>query len=343
VRKGGSVELNSIDDVPGTVILCEEPAADIQQFNAQPVHPDLYSYRREVLQDVQLSASIPEMSMSGKPPEGVTAAKALAALDDIVAEKLGQPLRCRERLLVDLGERVLEKVGEIAKRHRGKYVVRSENGHYLEELNWNDIKLPIGSYRLKCFPTNFLSQTPSVRYERLSEMHGNGEITELEFRALSEIPDLEADNDLETAPQDLVDMCIDAIMTKGETFLAEAFDDHALIVQRGAKAYNLARVQAPDKKEEPEKYREHTVRLKCLANYINSAINWLKPPAPSPNQAMGGPPQPTGPAPMGDMGPMGMMPPPGAPLPPAPPPGVNPFGPSAGPGEAISNGMPMAA
>lgn len=222
-------------------------------------------------------------------------------------------------------------------RHRGKYVVKSDGGKRIEELNWKDVGFQYGSYRLQVFPTNFLSQTPSVRYDRLSEMHQNGEISEMEFRSLSEIPDLEADNDLETAPQDVVDMCIEAIMEKKVAVVAEAFDDHALIVQRGMKAYNKARVEAPDPDDNPDEFREHRMKMKLLANYINSARNWLQPAPPSPTASVAGSVQSSGPV---DQGPMGMMPPPvGPPLqgPQAGGPPVNPFGPPTG--EMISNGM----
>lgn len=344
IRKG-TVNPAQLDDIPGTILEAEDPSTDVQQFNAQPVHPDIYSYRKDIVSDMQLTASVPEMSMNGRPPDGVTAAKALATLDDTVAEKLSQPLRCRERFHVAIGDRCLEMVSTIAKRHRGKYVVYADNGKMLEKMNWKDVSIPLGSYRLKCFPTNFLSQTPSVRYERLSEMHSNGEISELEFRSLSEIPDLESDNDLETAPQDIVDMCIDAILSDGKQFVCEAFDDHALVVQRGMKAYNMSRVQAPSPEEDPGEYKTHATRIKALANYINSAMNWLKPPAPAPNAAAPGTPppaQPGMPAPpgMADQGPMGMMPPQmGPPLqgPPGGPSGPNPFGPPMG--ELVSNGM----
>lgn len=337
IRKGGSVTPSELTDIPGSVMEADDPQNDVVQFNAQPVHPDMYQYRLQIQGDMQLAASVPEMSMSGKPPEGVTAAKALASLDDIVAEKLSQPLRMNEKFNCQIGYRCLQRVEAIAKRHRGKYVVKSDGGKRIEELNWKDVGFQYGSYRLQVFPTNFLSQTPSVRYDRLSEMHQNGEISEMEFRSLSEIPDLEADNDLETAPQDVVDMCIEAIMEKKVAVVAEAFDDHALIVQRGMKAYNKARVEAPDPDDNPDEFREHRMKMKLLANYINSARNWLQPAPPSPTASVAGSVQSSGPV---DQGPMGMMPPPvGPPLqgPQAGGPPVNPFGPPTG--EMISNGM----
>ena len=240
----------------------------------------------------------------------------------------------------DAGNRVEQHREECTKRHRGKYIVRSENGKVLEDIDYRKIELPVGSYRLAIFPTNFLSQTPAARYEYLSEMRGKGEISDAEFRSLSEIPDLEAQSDLDTAPQDVVDKCIDAILTKGRTFVAEAFDDHQLILIRGKNAYNLARLQAPDPDEEAEAYKQHTKRLKNLANYINSAINWLKPPEEAPNAAMGGPAPPPPPG-MPPVDPMTGAPLPGAapfapPMPGAPMGGPNPFQP--GPEEALSNG-----
>ncbi len=332
--KGSSMSLASLDDVPGTVIQVDSMDA-VKEWNAQPANEQVYAYRQQQVSDMQLVSGVPEMNMTGKVPDGITAAKALAMLDDVVSEKLSQPLRQREAFFVKIAERCLDAVRKIAKRHRGKYVVKSENGRFLEELNLKDIDIPFGSYRLRCFPTNFLSQTPSVRYDRLSEMRQRGDINEMEFRALSEIPDLEAENDLETAPQDIVDLCIDAILTKDKSFVAEAFDDHQLIVLRGGKSFNLARVQAPSPEEDPDAYKVHVRRLKNLTNYIMSAMNWLQPPASAPGVAgVGQGPPPAQPMPPG-MDAM-MQGPPGQPMPPNQSPPTNPFGPS--PAEAMSNG-----
>lgn len=335
IRKGGSVTPSQLNNIPGSVVEADNPREDVVFHNAQPIHPDVYMYRKDLVTELQLTSGVPDMALSGTPPEGVTANSALATLDDIVAEKLSQALRVREKVFVKLSERCLERVAEIAKRHRGKYVVYNDEGKMLEALNYKDVAIPFGSYRLKCFPTNFLSQTPSVRYQRLAEMQEKGQISELEWRTLTEIPDLEKETDLATAPQDVVDKCIDAILSKGRTIVAESFDDHALILRRGMSAYNLARVEGPDPEEDPEAHRKHETRLRALSNYIQSAANWMKPPPVTPNSAgVGAPP----PGPM-DTGMAGMVPPPIMPQPPpgmgGGPPGMNPYG---NPAEMLSNG-----
>lgn len=336
VRRG-AVNLNEINNHPNGIVEVDDPDGDIRPLQLQPAHPDVYTYRKDIFADLQITSGVPDMSLSGKPPEGVTANSALSTLDDLVAEKLSQPLRCRERFFVRIGEKALRMVGQIAKRHRGKYVVKAEDGRVLDTINWKDVNIPFGSFKLKCFPTNFLSQTPSVRYQRLTEMLQNGQISEIEWRALSEIPDLEHESDLKAAPQNVVDKCIEAIMTKGTPIIAEAFDDHGLIIKRGMSHYNIARLEVPDRAEDPEGYRRHQSRMRLLADYINSAANWMKPPPPPPNTAGVGQPSP-GPEQAMDMGMVGMVPPPAPPQPGGGgDPMVNPYGPP--PADAISNGM----
>jgi hypothetical protein len=346
IRTGS--EILPLDDTPGAIYHTADPNGDVRDWPGIPVPPQTYEYEDRLVQRLQMTAGIPEMQMNGKLPEGITAAKSISMLTDIVTERLSPTITARESASQGLARRILSAVRRIAKRHRGKYVVRtdSESGKVLEDIDWREIELPVGSYRLAIFPTNFLSQTPAARYEYLSEMRGKGEISDAEFRSLSEIPDLENQSDLDTAPQDVVDKCIEGILSKGKVFVAESFDDHQLIVIRGKNAYNLARLQCPDLDEDPEGYRYHQKCLKRLANYINSAANWLKPPEQAPGAAAGGMPPP--PDPMGgSMMPPGMPPPmdpmmgaaPFAPPMPGPPMGgPNPFGP--GPEELMSNGPP---
>lgn len=343
VRRGANINKAEVDDVPAAIIECDDPVNDIKEWNATPIHPDTYNYAASILQNMEKSAGVPETNLQGKPPEGISAAKALQLLDDLVAEKLTQFIRCRENFYCNIAEKCLALARRLASGGKYKVVAETHESRLIEEVDLESCNIPMGSYRLKVMPTSFLSQSPAARYEFLSEMRSRGDIDELEFRQLVDMPDLDAENDLETATVDIVDQSIEAILTRGLAFTAEAFDDHILIVQRGSKAYNLARIRAPEPSS--KEYPEYRDRLRALKEYILSGMHWLKKKEDeaAANQqaqaaAAGAGAPPGGPM---DMGPAGMVPgnpavpPPGGPPPGAPPP-VNLFAPAA----QLSNGAP---
>ena len=275
LRRQANINKAEVDDVAGSFIMVDDPATDVREWNPQPLHPQNYDWAQNILSNMEKVASVPETNLAGKPPEGISAAKALQLLDDIVAEKLTQFIRAREKFYCNIAEKCLQVSRRLA-GSGGTYKVLAETGEHreLEEVNLADCDIPIGSYRLKVFPTSFLSQSPSARYEFLSEMRQRGDIDELEFRQLVDMPDLDAENDLETATVDIIDQCVEAILSRGLAFTAEAFDDHVLIVQRGSKAYNLARLRAPE--QGTKEYKQHRERLRALKEYILSAMHWLK-------------------------------------------------------------------
>jgi hypothetical protein len=321
IKRQANINKAEIDDVSGSFIMVDDPTTDVKEWTPTPVHPDTYHYLDTILGNMEKAAGIPETNLQGKPPEGISAAKALQLLDDLVAEKLTQFIRCRERFYCNIAEKALDVARSLAVGGSYRVMAETGEGRLLDDVDLKDVDIKIGSYRLKVFPTSFLSQSPSARYEFLSEMRQRGDIDELEFRQLVDMPDLESENDLETATIDIIDQCIDAILTRGMAFVSEAFDDHVLIVQRGSKAYNLARLRAPE--QASKEHATYLTRLRALKEYILSAMYFIKKDedAAAANAqaqqaaAIGG--MPPGPV---DQGMLGMVPA----GPPAPPPAIAP-------------------
>jgi hypothetical protein len=338
-NRDSNIALMEVNDIPGSIILVDgSPNDAIHEWNATPATSQTYEYRTSIVADMLASSGIPELNAHGSAPEGIKSGKAIQLLDDIVAERLSAHMRVREKFYVDMAELALEVVRGIV-GSSGEYKVFATNSkRVLDEIDFQECDIPVGSYRLKVFPTSFLSKTPAARYDMLSDMRQRGDIDEIEFRQLLDMPDLDSENDMETATADIIDMCVDAILTKGMVFVAEPFDDHQLIVRRGMKAYNLARVQRPS---DGRKAKDYDKRLRALSDYITSAAKFMLPPQPPAGAGPAGA-GPAGAPPAGptDTGLAGMVPPqaPGAPLPPnGPPPQGNPYG---NPMESLSN-MPM--
>ena len=95
-----------------------------------------------------------------------------------------------------------------------------------------------------------------------------------------DLPDLQAENDLDLSDLQIIDRNIEAILVRQFPIIAEPFDNLAMILQRGVKAYNLARLNDAD-----------PVALELLRRYIQSAQDLqaaaAAPPPPAPGAAPG--------------------------------------------------------
>lgn len=318
IPRGANVSKAELDDIESGSIDYDGDKPPTE-WNAQPITQDAYTYRAGIPTDMLKFIGLSEMSAMGNIPPGVTAAKALQMSADVESERLGPMWNCREDFYCDLTMKALDAARSKAKNNGG-YVVKTSDRRIMESINLSDIDISEDEYEIQVFPTSLLSKTPSAKYDQLSEMRQRGDIDEDEFRHLLDMPDLDAENDLETSSVDILDMVIDSMLVEGVPCTAEPFDDWGLIVSRGAKAYNLERVRAATLKG--KELRESRRNLTYLRDYIVSAQNFMKPPAPDPmampmdpNAVSGvGPPPPAG-VPMG-------APPvvPGAGIPPMAPP-----------------------
>lgn len=323
-----NVDKSQLDDMESSAIDYDGDKPPTE-WNAQPITPDAYSYRTSIPTDMLKFIGLSEMSAMGNIPPGVTAAKALQMSADVESERLGPMWNCREDFYCDLTILALDAARRKAKSSGG-YVVKTADRRIMESIDINDIDIGPDEYEIQVFPTSLLSKTPSAKYDQLSEMRQRGDIDEDEFRHLLDMPDLDAENDLETSAVDILDMVIDSMLVDGVPCSAEAFDDWGLIVSRGAKAYNLERVRAATLKGKD--LRESRRNLGYLRDYIVSAQNFMKPPAPDPMAMPSDPNAVSGvgpPAPMGAVGPGGApmgAPPvvPGAGIPPMAPPSAMP-------------------
>jgi hypothetical protein len=156
------------------------------------------------------------------------------------------------------------------------------------------------------FPVSQLARTPAAKFGQLMDMLNAKAITIEQFKRLYELPDLEAENEIDTADCTAVDWAVDQMIFEGKPQVPDAFYNFTYAKERCRKWVNHLRQY-----EVPEK------RLQLLRNFL--AFMERK----EQEQAAAAAPAPTagGPGPMGPMGPppgTGPSGPPG--LPPPPPP-----------------------
>jgi hypothetical protein len=296
-------------------------------FAPQPFNPALNTQRREVCEDALNFAGVSTMSAHSQRPTGITAAKGLQVLDDVETERFAMFVRAYQAFCKEIGERILDVIRDIAE-DQGDYDVVYSGKRGNKDLKWaRDFSLDEQSYNVKVFTTSVLSKRPEARYQQLQEGFNSGLYTREQFFRLNEMPDLEAENDLETATKlladDQIQTMLDAEPADIESRAAyqqpEAFQDLEYALKRAQISYCLARMNKC-----PE------ANLELLRDYMadcQGEIDKLKAPPPQPLAPAGAPTDM--PPPAGALPPDGGFPPPGdpgmappMPMQPGPPPPV---------------------
>ncbi len=246
-----------------------------------------------------------EFAAQSTVPAGLSQAsgKALQKFDDIDNKRKITHFRERERFVIATSKavvRVWKKIIEIDP----SYSVRHVDKHGYERIRIKDAIVDDAVIRI--FPVGALSQDPAAKFAQLDTMLDRGAITIEQFKRLNDFPDLEAENEIDSADTEIVDKNLDFILHKGRPLACEPFDKEDIIIQRGGRFYNhCRRIEVPE------------ARLELLRQYIVSAVAQKKkketaaasaaaslaPPAPP---TMGGPAM--GPPPMPGGGPPGAPP-----------------------------------
>ena len=284
LRNGGKVNKSELDNTPGGIIHVEGTEVPME-WNAQPITPDMFRYNDGIASNMLRYVGVSEGSAHSSIPSGLSNAsgKALQVYDDWESDRLSVFWRMREWMYIELADQVLECARQLAQDNKG-FVVTVVDGKRIRLVKFKDIDISKDKYVLRVQPQNLLSKSPAAKFSQVQEMRAGGDITPIEARKLMGIPDLVAQNELDTSMIDIIDKNIGVILEDGRMMTVLPFDDHKTIVERGTKAINLARVRD----EDPE-------RIDLLIQYVLQAFEEMKrlaaeaaPPPPPP----GAPPMP---------------------------------------------------
>lgn len=287
----------------GFVVEHDGPQAP-QPFVIEPVAVGTYQYAEGIPRNMLERNGISALSATSQLPAGMGQAsgKALQVFEDFESERLLPYHRERERFKIALAGRVVDVAARICERE-GHYKSSYQGKKGLETLDWKEVLMDRESFVLKVFPVSQLSKQPAAKFAQLTELLNAQAITVEQFKRLYELPDLEAENELDSSDTDVIDRAMDIMVVKGRYLAPEPFDNLELIIQRAGKFYNVCRQQ-----EVPEN------RLQLLRDYMEDARSLQQEAQAA--EAAKNPPAPVMPPPMPGMDPMGAPPmPPGPPMP----------------------------
>jgi hypothetical protein len=211
------------------------------------------------------------MSVANQKPGGVTSGIALQTLDDVEAEGFLAMHRAFQTWHVEIAKIAIRACAVVAEE-TPKFAVRVMGKGRAEAVRWRDVAMSDDEYEIRVMPTSQFARDFAARIDQAEKLLQLGALTVPQFRDVLDLPDLQAETDLDLSDLQIIDRNIEAILVRQLPIIAEPFDNLGMIVSRGVKAYNLARLNDAD-----------PVALELLRRYIQSAQDLqaaAQPPAP---------------------------------------------------------------
>jgi hypothetical protein len=273
VAPGVEFTTEQMTNEPGTIWRANP--GQIQPFAPPSVAQDLYRYFTDLGPMMTEMSGASAMSVANQKPGGVTSGIAIQTLDDVEAEGFLAMHRAWTDWHIQIAKLAIDAAARVAEDDP-KFAVRIVGKSRASVMRWREVAMDEDDYAIRVMPISQFARDLASRIDQAEKLLQLGAIGIPEFREVLDLADLQAQNDMDLSDQHIIDRNIEAILARQMPVIAEPFDNLAMIVARGAKAYNLARLEDAD-----------PVSLELLRRYITSAQDLT--------QAMQPPPPPAAP------------------------------------------------
>lgn len=196
--------------------------------NAQANHPEMYQYIQWLIQNAYQMSGISSLSASGQKPAGLNSGEAIRSFDQIQEDRFAALSRRYQSSFTDLSTLIIDCASGIVEE-TGKYTTIYPGKDGLQEVDFKAIKNLKNAYVVQIYEESSLPKDPAGRQAKLSEMLAAGEITNQEFRRLSNFPDLEQSDRLASALEERILYCLDEIVENGEDNYADVAPDEFML------------------------------------------------------------------------------------------------------------------
>lgn len=248
IEKGSKVAVQQLNNEIGSVLEYTgiKPSVEFTQI----VPPDLFSQLERLYARAYEIAGISQLSAQSLKPAGLNAGVAIREYNDIETERFILQGLKYEQVFIQAAKHMIELAKEIFEEE-GSFQTTSINRKFIESIDWADVNLDEDSYEMQSFPTSFLPNTPSGRFEKTVELVQNGFIDMDYAKDLLDFPDLDNFMTLGNAGIQDIKRIIDLMLSKGEYQTPEPFQNLQLGIKVMQSAYLAAKAQkAPEERLE---------------------------------------------------------------------------------------------
>lgn len=199
-----------------------------QFLNAQSNSPEIYQWIQFLIQNAYQMSGISSMAAAGQKPPGLNSGEAIRSFDDLQTDRFAALQRRYQDFYIELSYQIIDCAKDIAEE-TGSYTTVYPGKDGIREVDFKNINKLNDTFLIQCFEESSLPKDPAGRQAKLSEMLAAGEITNQEFRRLSNFPDLEQSDQLALALEERILYCLDEIIDNGEKNYADIAPDAFLL------------------------------------------------------------------------------------------------------------------
>jgi hypothetical protein len=171
------------------------PGQALQYLTPQSVPGEYLNRMDKIIAWAERQWGLNDMALSGTKPAGIEHAPALEHLSDELSARHTVRNRAWELFHTDLGQLVIDghrMLADHCKRNDEDYSVVFGGDRDLEEIDWTKADLGAAVYRVKCWPTNLLPNTPAAKANKLIQWMQAGLINAEQALSITDHPDTEA-------------------------------------------------------------------------------------------------------------------------------------------------------
>lgn len=240
LEDGSKIVTEHLNNEIGAVVKYKGTKPDWFVPNVVPV--EYYQQYERLVASCYERANVPIQVATGQKPAGLNSGEAQRVYRDTTNEGMRTKEGMNEDAFMELARLDVALAREIALRD-GYYEARYPTGRALEKVRIKAAELDPSAWEMQCFPTSSLPKDPAGRIQTITEYMQAGFLTQRQGRKLMDFPDLEANESLANAAEDVLTMALDAICDEGEYTTPEPTDDLNLASEMVVEYINRGRAQ----------------------------------------------------------------------------------------------------
>jgi len=193
-------------------------------INAESNSPEIYQWIQWLISNAYSMSGISAMAAASQKPAGLNSGEAIRSFDDLQTDRFAALARRYQNIYTDLSYMMIDVARDIAEE-TGSYTTVYPGKDGTREVDFKNINKLKDTFVIQCFEESSLPKDPAGRQAKLSEMLAAGEISNQEFRRLSNFPDLEQSDRLAAALEERILHALDQIVEQGDKDYADIAPD----------------------------------------------------------------------------------------------------------------------
>lgn len=197
---------------------------------AQALGPEWMAQVQMLIQQMYDVTGVSRMQATAQKPAGLNSGEALREYADQTSDRAMTVSRAFDSFNLECAQIAVDALSD-ADAGKRRYVTNDSRTR-ASSISWKDVALDRDSYVLSAHPTAMLARDFAARKQQVAELVEAGLIEQQQARRMLELPDIDHEMDVTSAPRDIVEMQIDHMMREKEYTAPDPRCDLAYAVER---------------------------------------------------------------------------------------------------------------